>query len=104
VADPDAGTPKTNRVRLEVRDRGPGVPAAVKKLVQGVFLPTSGGDGPGSGDSRSGGLGLRIAASLAAANGGTLQLLDRPGGGSIARLILPAVDLGHLETPDLEIK
>jgi len=98
VADPQAGTKKTNRFRLEVRDRGPGVPAAVKKLVQGVFLPGIGGESPGSGDSRSGGLGLRIAASLAAANGGTLQLLDRPGGGSIARLTLPAADLGTLET------
>ena len=104
AADPGAGTKKTNRVRLEVRDRGPGVPAAVKKLVQGVFLPSpgAGGEGPGSGDSRSGGLGLRIAASLAAANGGTLVLLDRPGGGSIARLTLPAADLGDLETPNLE--
>jgi len=96
AADPDG------RVRLEVRDRGPGVPAAVKRLVQGAFLPSPGGEG--SGDSRSGGLGLRIAASLAAANGGTLVLLDRPGGGSIARLTLPAADFGDLETPDLETK
>jgi signal transduction histidine kinase len=45
----------------------------------------------GSGDSVSGGLGLRIAASFAEANGGALELLDRPGGGTVARLDLPAV-------------
>jgi two-component system, OmpR family, sensor histidine kinase KdpD len=61
--DPDA----SGQVRLEVLDRGPGVPAAVKS-----------------------GLGLQIAQSLTAANGGVLALLDRPGGGTIARLTLPA--------------
>ena len=106
AADPGADFGGKGRVRLEVRDRGPGVPAAVKRLVQGVGGAGrgAGGEGPGSGDSRSGGLGLRIAASLAAANGGTLFLLDRPGGGSIARLTLPAADLGDLEIPDLETK
>jgi two-component system, OmpR family, sensor histidine kinase TctE len=44
----------------------------------------------GSGDSVSGGLGLQIARSFAEVNGGTLSLLDRPGGGTIARLDLPA--------------
>jgi len=43
-----------------------------------------------SGDSVSGGLGLRIAQSFAEANGGSLGLLDRPGGGTIARLDLKA--------------
>jgi signal transduction histidine kinase len=33
---------------------------------------------------------LRIAASFAEANGGSLALLDRPEGGTIARLDLPA--------------
>ena len=56
-------------VRIEVRDRGPGLPA---------------------GESPSEGLGLRIARSLAEADGGSIELLDRPGGGMIARLDLPA--------------
>jgi signal transduction histidine kinase len=43
-----------------------------------------------AGDSAAGGLGLRIARGLADANCGILTLLDRPGGGTIARLILPA--------------
>jgi K+-sensing histidine kinase KdpD len=57
------------RVRIEVRDRG---------------------SGRGSVESASGGLGLRIAWSFAEANGGTFALLDRPGGGTIAWLELPA--------------
>lgn len=56
-------------VRIEVRDRGPGLPV---------------------GESLSEGLGLRIARSLAEADGGSIELLDRPGGGTIARLDLPA--------------
>ncbi|HEX5718409.1 MAG TPA: DUF4118 domain-containing protein [Thermoanaerobaculia bacterium] len=57
-------------VRIEVRDRGPGLPAG--------------------GEGLSEGLGLRIARSLAEADGGSIELLDRPGGGTIARLDLPA--------------
>jgi two-component system sensor histidine kinase KdpD len=58
-------------VRLEVKDRGPGLPA-----------PTAEG-------GLTEGLGLRIARSLAAADGGSIELLDQPGGGTIARLDLP---------------
>jgi two-component system sensor histidine kinase KdpD len=75
------------RVRLEVIDSGPGIPVEIRRLVldPGGALPVS-----GAGDVRPGGLGLRIAASLARANGGSLDLLDRPEGGTIARLTLPA--------------
>lgn len=62
-----------DRVWLEVLDRGPGPPVA-------------GYGGYGA----SGGLGLIIARSLTEANGGTLALVERPGGGTIARLDLPA--------------
>jgi signal transduction histidine kinase len=65
---------RDGRVELEVRDRGPGMPAVLR--LQGDSLP--------------GGLGLQIARSLTEANGGSLELLDRPGGGTIARLDLPA--------------
>lgn len=68
------------RVRLDVLDRGPGVPAAVRK--------------PDAGRS---GLGLEICRSLAHAVGGTIALLDRPGGGTIARLELPAARLAASE-------
>jgi two-component system sensor histidine kinase KdpD len=69
------------RVRLDVRDRGAGVPPDVKRAV------ASGGSAAEIGRA---GLGLVICASLARAMGGTVALLDRPGGGTIARLDLPA--------------
>ena len=86
AAGPDSQ--RAQRVKLEVLDRGPGLPAGVRRLLE---IPrdlrrTAGG----SGDSASGGLGLQIARGLAEANGGSLELLDRPGGGTLARLVLPA--------------
>jgi two-component system sensor histidine kinase KdpD len=98
AACPDPEGPNPNRrVRLEVLDRGPGLPPGVKRLLQGTRdLRRTGDDA--AGDSAAGGLGLRIARGLADANGGDLILLDRPGGGTIARLILPAAP----EPPDPE--
>jgi two-component system sensor histidine kinase KdpD len=69
------------RVRLDVRDRGAGVPASVKRAAAAGGSPA---------ESGRAGLGLVICASLARAMGGTVALLDRPGGGTIARLDLPA--------------
>lgn len=63
------------RVRLEVLDRGPGVPPDV------------------TGDVAQRGLGLQIARSLAAANGGSMALTPRDGGGTIASVDLPAAEL-----------
>jgi two-component system sensor histidine kinase KdpD len=74
-----------SRVRLDVLDRGPGVPREVR-------------DGStASGDAGRAGLGLTICTSLARAMGGEVVLLDRPGGGTVARLELPAAPQG--ETP-----
>jgi two-component system sensor histidine kinase KdpD len=83
-AAPDAA----GSVRIEVRDRGPGLPAGVRRLLESPRELRAAGD---SGDSAAGGLGLQIARGLAAANGGALALLERAGGGTIARLTLPAV-------------
>ncbi len=75
------GPLEPGRVRLEVLDRGPGVPAAVKRAVSGR------GDG---GDAGRTGLGLEICRSLSRALGGSVSLVDRPGGGTVARIDLPA--------------
>jgi len=76
------------RVRIEVRDRGAGLPAGVRLLFSSRAEPLQGR--AERGDGASGGLGLRIARSLAEANGGSLTLADRPGGGTVAALDLPA--------------
>jgi signal transduction histidine kinase len=61
------------RVRIEVLDRGPGVPAGVA-----------------TSDVAQRGLGLEIARSLAAANEGSIDLQPRDGGGTVAQLDVPA--------------
>lgn len=62
-----------HRVRIEVLDRGPGVPA-----------------GATMSDVAQRGLGLEIARTLAAANDGALALVPRDGGGTVAQLDVPA--------------
>ncbi|MEO8053976.1 MAG: DUF4118 domain-containing protein [Acidobacteriota bacterium] len=81
AAEPDPAGPGS--VRLEVRDRGPGIP-------DGLVRAAAGGPSPETGR----GLGLVICSSLAHAMGGTIALLHRPGGGTVARLELPAAPGG----------
>ena len=77
------------RVWVEVSDRGPGIPAGIRRMLQ-TPRDLRPGAGHGSGDSASGGLGLQIARSFTEAGGGSLTLLDRAGGGTVARLDLSA--------------
>lgn len=71
------------KVRLEILDRGPGLPHGVADAA-GNLLPGA------TSDDAQRGLGLQIARSLATANGGTVGLVPREGGGTIARLDVPA--------------
>ncbi|HEV7243044.1 MAG TPA: DUF4118 domain-containing protein [Thermoanaerobaculia bacterium] len=73
-------------VRIEVLDRGPGLPAGVADA-DGNLLAGA------TSDVAQRGLGLEIARSLAAANGGTIGITPRQGGGTIARLDVPAAPL-----------
>jgi K+-sensing histidine kinase KdpD len=66
------------QVRIEVRDRGPGLPPGVTDA-DGNILPGA------TSDVAQRGLGLEIARSLAVANGGSIGITPRDGGGSIAR-------------------
>jgi two-component system sensor histidine kinase KdpD len=70
------------RLRIEVLDRGPGLPPGVADADGNVAAATT--------DDAQRGLGLEIARALADANGGTIGLAPRPGGGTIARIDLPA--------------
>ncbi|HSP17409.1 MAG TPA: DUF4118 domain-containing protein [Thermoanaerobaculia bacterium] len=71
-----------NKLRIEVLDRGPGVPSGVIDLDGNVASQSS--------DIAQRGLGLEIARSLATANGGTIGLAPRTGGGTVARIDFPA--------------
>ncbi len=77
---------ENDRIRIEVLDRGPGVTATQ----EGFSSADSLGDAVKSTDLPRRGLGLEIARSLAAASGGSIGLANRPGGGAVARLDLPA--------------
>ena len=68
-------------VTLEVRDRGEGWPDVVRAHLGEPFITTRAGGV---------GLGLYYVWTLMSALGGDLTLEDRPGGGAIARLRLPA--------------
>ncbi|MFE0756537.1 extracellular solute-binding protein [Inquilinus sp. NPDC058860] len=73
-----------DRAVIRVSDRGPGIPAAEKALVLERFTR-----GEGSRDRPGSGLGLSIVRTVAEAHGGTLALLDRPGGGLQVEVALP---------------
>jgi len=88
VSPPDTALELTARqhpldaaqVRIEVLDRGPGLPAGVADS-----------------DLAQRGLGLEIARSLATANGGSIAITPRQGGGTVARLDVPAAPLPATE-------
>lgn len=70
-------------VRIEVLDRGPGLPAGVTDAAGNLLAGARG-------DIAQRGLGLEIARSLAVANGGSIAITPRQGGGTVARVDLPA--------------
>jgi hypothetical protein len=73
-------------IALSVFDRGPGVPREDRERIFAPF--EQGGDGL-TGKPQGLGMGLHEARTIAAAHGGTLELHDRPGGGSEFRLTVP---------------
>ena len=82
-----ATPPAEGRVRLEVRDRGPGIG---QEDLNRLFQPFS-RSGPGSGVGGGLGLGLYVSRVLADRLGGRLWLESAPGTGTTAVLELPAV-------------
>jgi two-component system osmolarity sensor histidine kinase EnvZ len=69
---------------IEVRDRGPGIPAQEAERLKRPFTRL---DAARSGPAGAG-LGLAIVERVARAHGGALELAPREGGGLIARLAL----------------
>jgi two-component system sensor histidine kinase MprB len=70
--------------RIEVRDRGPGIPPGERERVFDRFYRTvDARTQPGSG------LGLSIVKQIVDLHGGTVVMLGRDGGGTVARIDLP---------------
>jgi PAS domain S-box-containing protein len=65
---------------IEVRDRGPGIAPDVRDRVFEPFFTTR---------TSGTGLGLAIVKRLIELQDGTITLVDRPGGGTIARVMIP---------------
>jgi two-component system OmpR family sensor kinase len=75
-----------DRVRLEVADRGPGVPADQRERVFERFARSEGDRST----VRGTGLGLAIVRAVAEAHGGSARVRDADGGGALFEIDLPA--------------
>ncbi|WP_137131767.1 sensor histidine kinase [Rhizobium sp. FY34] len=75
--------PEGDMVVIEVRDRGPGVQAAIRERIFDPFFTTK-GVGKGLG------LGLSISYNIVKDFGGSLSVDDDPDGGAVFRIALPA--------------
>jgi two-component system sensor histidine kinase CreC len=71
------------RVRVEVRDRGPGVPVELRDKIFTPFFTTR---------EKGTGLGLAFVREIVRDHGGEIVVEDAPGGGALFRFDLPAAD------------
>lgn len=84
-------TRRGSEVHVEVADRGPGIPPGDVERLKKPF--TRAGEARARADGAAGaGLGLAIVDRIARLHGGHLDLLPRDGGGTLARLRLPAAE------------
>jgi K+-sensing histidine kinase KdpD len=83
-------------IAIAVADRGRGVPPAERERIFEPFYRPA-GVSPDAVRAGGAGLGLAIARRLAQAQAGTLTYEDRPGGGSVFTLRLPAARLDARE-------
>ncbi len=72
-------------LRIDVSDRGPGIPDDERQRIFDTFYSVSRGDRAPKGT----GLGLSICRGLIGAHGGQVQALPRAGGGTTLRITLP---------------
>jgi PAS domain S-box-containing protein len=82
------GEQRGNKARIEVRDRGQGVPEAFRDRIFGKFAMAEGADNRTRGGT---GLGLAIAREIAERHGGAVDFEDRDGGGTVFFVELPLV-------------
>ena len=74
-------------VSFEVGDRGPGVPAALR---DGLFDKFASLEERRGGQRKGFGLGLYLVRLVCEGHGGRVEVIDRPGGGALFRMIWPA--------------
>jgi two-component system sensor histidine kinase KdpD len=87
--DVTVGTPR-GQLRIEVADRGPGIPLSeAGRVFEKFYRAAQGASAPGTG------LGLAIARGLAQAHGGDVTCAPRPAGGSIFAVRLPIEGAGQ---------
>ncbi|WP_120716328.1 CHASE3 domain-containing protein [Tsuneonella amylolytica] len=77
------------RARIEVRDRGAGVPEAFRGRIFGKFAMADQSDSRARGGT---GLGLAIAREITERHGGTVGFEDRTGGGTVFFVELPMAE------------
>jgi signal transduction histidine kinase len=80
-------------VAVTVEDNGPGIPAEVLPEIFDAFVTSRL-------DSRGTGLGLTVANGIVAQHGGTISAANRPGGGAVLEVTLPAPEPAARRTAD----
>jgi two-component system osmolarity sensor histidine kinase EnvZ len=78
---------------LDVKDRGPGIPADQVERLKQPFTRSSAARARADGAAGAG-LGLAIVDRIARLHGGTFDLIPRDGGGTVARVRLPITSRG----------
>jgi len=76
---------EVGRLRVDVADRGPGIPEDERARIFDMFYSVSRGDRGGKGT----GLGLAICRGMIGAHGGSVEALPHVGGGTTIRVSLP---------------
>ena len=79
---------RADELVVEIADRGPGIPAGRRER---VFAPFYRLEESRSRETGGTGLGLAVVRSIVRRHGGDIALEDRPGGGLIARVVLPCM-------------
>ncbi len=79
-----AGLSEGPHIALEVSDSGTGIPLAIAERIFDPFFTTKAvGEGTG--------LGLSTVAGIVKSHGAVINLAHRPGGGTVFRIVLPAI-------------